>query len=113
MAPPPGGGAVECDAESLVWSLLGALNAEDSEAEVHGDGSGFRGDIMDADVDKLGTVLVPKDGRPLPTIGIFRLSNAGLRNSDGRRCLGELMQSERHSTLHEGLLFLSKIPGDG
>lgn len=82
MAPLPDEGVV------AEVSLAAGLNAdEESEAVVHGDGSGLRGDIMDAEEDRFGMAPVL---RP-PTSGILRISrDDGLRNSDGRLCLGGL-----------------------
>jgi hypothetical protein len=64
-------------------TTLAGLKADDaSEPEAQGDGSGFRGDIIDADDDK---VEIAPDARP-PSTGIFRVSKEeGLRNSEGRR----------------------------
>lgn len=79
------------NADSLV-ELAEGLNAEMevSEAVVHGDGKGLRGETIDADVDKWATPGPLKEGRPL-LIGILRASDAGLRNSDGRLCFAGLM----------------------
>lgn len=79
------------NADSLV-ELAEGLNAETevSEAVVHGDGKGLRGETIDADVDKWATPGPLKEGRPL-LIGILRASDAGLRNSDGRLCFAGLM----------------------
>lgn len=71
---------------------LAGLKADDAseEPEAHGDGSGFSGDIMDAEDDKVETAPV---FRP-PKTGILRISNEeGFRNSDGRRCRGGLYVS--------------------
>ena len=85
MAPLPDEGVV------AEVSLAAGLNAdEESELVVHGDGSGLRGEIIDAEDDRLGMALVL---RP-PTSGIFRMSrDVGLRNSDGLLCLGGLRKA--------------------
>ena len=67
---------------------LAGLNAEDaSDPEAHGDGSGFSGEIIEAEDDNVDTA---PPLRP-PRTGILRMSSeVGLRNSEGRRCRGGL-----------------------
>jgi hypothetical protein len=88
MAPLPDDGVV---AET---SLAAGLNAdEESELVVHGDGKGLSGDIIDMDAEACDIVGMAPVLRP-PTMGILRVSrDPGLRNSDGRRCLGGLWKA--------------------
>lgn len=80
-------------------SLAAGLKADDeSEPDVHGDGKGLSGEIMDAEDERVGIVF---EFLP-PTSGILRVSSDdGLRNSDGRRCLGGLWWRQ-HSHLLPG-----------
>ena len=79
IAPPPDEGVVI----DVSLAILAGLKADEaSEPEAHGEGSGFRGDIIDAEEDNVETAPAL---RP-PSAGIFRVSNEeGLRNSEGRR----------------------------
>jgi hypothetical protein len=81
---------VELPCDASVFCVVGGLIGDPSEDDDdHGEGSGLRGEIIEADVDKLATA--PE--RAPPMIGIFRPSaKEGLRNSDGRRCLGGLFR---------------------
>lgn len=87
MAPPADEGVVT-DEASLAW-LLGGLNGDESEAEVHGEGKGFSGETMEAEDDSDATAEL----RLPPAKGIFLPSNEELRNSEGRRCRGGLVMS--------------------
>jgi hypothetical protein len=71
--------------DSLVCGF-GGLNGELS-LSVQGEGSGFKGEIIDADVESEGTWAELMEARELPTIGILRDSPKGFKNSLGRRCL--------------------------
>jgi len=73
-------------------TTLAGLKADDAseEPEAHGEGSGFSGEIIDAEEDRVETAPA---FRPLKT-GILRISKEeGLRNSEGRRCRGGLYVS--------------------
>jgi len=75
IAPPPDEGVVI----DVSLAILAGLKADEaSEPE----GSGLRGEIIDAEEDNVETAPA---FRP-PSTGIFRVSNEeGLRNSEGRR----------------------------
>lgn len=88
IAPPTDEADVED--ESSLDCDLGALNAEESDSAAQGDGKGFRGEIIEAEVDKDGIWAALIEVRGPPTIGILRESPEGLRNSLGRRCRGGL-----------------------
>ena len=94
--------------------LFGELRRfERSEKEVHGEGRGFRGEIIEADVVSEGTATA-KEFRGPPTIGTLRVSaGKGLRNSDGRLCRGGLCR-EKRSQISDCLLLLivSGLPGE-
>ena len=62
---------------------MGEPKADESElVEVQGEGRGFKGEIIEAEVDRLATGTAPRDCRPL--MGFADV--AVLRNSDGRLC---------------------------
>jgi hypothetical protein len=82
MAPPAELEPTDGDV-SLGWGL-GALNGEDVDSTVHGDGSGLSGDIIDAEVDRDGRWALEIDVRDPLVIGILRPSPEGFRNSLGR-----------------------------
>jgi len=86
---------VDADDDNTGWCGLGGLNGDESESAVHGEGSGFRGEIMDADVDREGTCVPLSEARGPPMIGILRESPLGLRNSLGLRCLGGLYVGDK------------------
>jgi hypothetical protein len=97
IAPPEEGAEVSL-------TTLAGLNADEASVpEAHGDGSGFSGEIIDAEEERVDTA---PEFRP-PITGILRISSEeGFRNSDGRRCRGGLYMSVSNVTFHrvcEGL----------
>lgn len=95
IAPVPDDAVV---ADVSLTTLAGLKADEASDPEAHGDGSGFSGDIIDAEDDKVDTA---PELRP-PKTGILRISKeVGLRNSEGRRCRGGLDVSFCIITMHD------------
>jgi len=94
---------VEVDDDNSECCALGGLKGEESESAVHGEGRGFKGEIIDAEVEREGMWVLFKVARGPPIIGILRESPLGLRNSLGRRCLGGLCveKSESHDRWFE------------